>query len=285
MIKKTLPWVIAVLITLTAVFYQRLTGPTHPKRITISLADKEHKIRLLRSHSGDEDAEISVVLPDKNIKATLFYKVFPPQKNAIWNEVKMSRSSDSLLANLPQQQMAGKLMYYIELQHDNKKVEVANSHTPIIIRFTGGVPAWAMIPHIILMFFAMFLSNAAGIFAVMGINKYKIIGILAFITLFLGGMIFGPIVQKFAFDEFWAGVPFAWDLTDNKTLVAVLFWAFALWTNRTKPRPALTIVAAIVMLAIYAIPHSMYGSELDPETGEIRQAINVMRFFYDGMIA
>ena len=131
----------------------------------------------------------------------------------------------------------------------------------------------------------MFLSNAAGIFAVMGINKYKIIGILAFITLFLGGMIFGPIVQKFAFDEFWAGVPFAWDLTDNKTLVAVLFWAFALWTNRTKPRPALTIVAAIVMLAIYAIPHSMYGSELDPETGEIRQAINVMRFFYDGMIA
>jgi hypothetical protein len=40
-------------------------------------------------------------------------------------------------------------------------------------------------------------------------------------------MILGPVVQYYAFGEFWTGVPFGWDLTDNKTLVAVIFWALA----------------------------------------------------------
>ncbi len=87
----------------------------------------------------------------------------------------------------------------------------------------------------------------------------------------LGGLIFGPWVQLYAFNELWAGVPFAWDLTDNKTLVAFLFWLLAYFMNRKKESPVYTVVAAIVMLLVYSIPHSMYGSQLDPETGEIIQ--------------
>ena len=45
----------------------------------------------------------------------------------------------------------------------------------------------------------------------------------------------------------------------------------ALLKNRKKERPVYTVLAAIVMLAVYSIPHSMYGSQLDPETGEIIQ--------------
>jgi hypothetical protein len=41
--------------------------------------------------------------------------------------------------------------------------------------------------------------------------------------------------------------------------------------NRKKERPVYTIVASVVTLLMYAIPHSMYGSQLDPETGEIIQ--------------
>ncbi|MGC9353451.1 MAG: hypothetical protein ACP5D9_06410, partial [Mariniphaga sp.] len=61
------------------------------------------------------------------------------------------------------------------------------------------------------------------------------------------------------------------DLTDNKTLVAFIFWLLALVINRKKDHPAYTVVAAIVMLIVYSIPHSMFGSQLDPETGEIIQ--------------
>jgi len=101
--------------------------------------------------------------------------------------------------------------------------------------------------------------------------KFRFYTRLTFWTLLGGGLIFGPWVQWYAFGEAWAGVPFAWDLTDNKTLVAFLFWLPAFLMNRKKERPVLTIVAAGIMLVIFSIPHSMYGSQLDPETGEIIQ--------------
>ena len=49
--------------------------------------------------------------------------------------------------------------------------------------------------------------------------------------LFAGGMILGPVVQNFAFGELWTSVPFSWDLTDNKTLVAFTFWIIAVTGN------------------------------------------------------
>jgi hypothetical protein len=41
-------------------------------------------------------------------------------------------------------------------------------------------------------------------------------------------MILGPVVQKFAFGEYWTGFPFGTDLTDNKTLIAFIGWIIAL---------------------------------------------------------
>ena len=103
----------------------------------------------------------------------------------------------------------------------------------------------------------------------------------AFWTLILltaGGMILGPIVQKYAFGELWTGIPFGWDLTDNKTLIAFVFWAIAVFMNRKTDRPYYTILAAIILLIVYSIPHSMFGSELDYSTGKVTQGM-IMIFF------
>ena len=93
------------------------------------------------------------------------------------------------------------------------------------------------------------------------------------ITLIAGGMILGPAVQKFAFGEFWTGVPFGWDLTDNKTLIALLFWILAVVMNKKRNTRVYTLVAAVVTLIIFSIPHSMFGSELDYSSGEVTQGI------------
>ena len=64
-------------------------------------------------------------------------------------------------------------------------------------------------------------------------------------------MILGPVVQKFAFNEFWAGVPFGIDLTDNKTLIAMIAWLLALWKSKNvKSGRYWVIAAAIILLAV-----------------------------------
>jgi hypothetical protein len=84
------------------------------------------------------------------------------------------------------------------------------------------------------------------------------------IFLAIGGLVLGPIVQKYAFDAYWTGWPFGHDLTDNKSLVAFIFWVIALVVLfRTRENRTWPVVAAIVTFIVFLIPHSMLGSEID----------------------
>jgi hypothetical protein len=81
--------------------------------------------------------------------------------------------------------------------------------------------------------------------------------------LFFGGLVLGPVVQKAAFGAWWTGVPFGYDLTDNKTLIAFLVWLIAVFlVNRPRIGRVAVFVAAVVTLIVFAIPHSLRGSEL-----------------------
>lgn len=185
--------------------------------------------------------------------------------------VSNSREEEKLIAALPSQPQAGKYEYYIELTDDTEQVVIGKENT-IKIRFRGEVPAYVLIPHILIIFAAMLISTVAGFYAFYKLPHYKRIANIAFITLIVGGMIFGPWVQWHAFSAAWTGVPFGWDLTDNKTLIATIFWTIAFFANRKKERPGWIIAAAIILLIIFSIPHSMMGSELDYSSGKIIEA-------------
>ncbi len=268
-------WFLAAALTLSAAYYQRATGPSYDKKASINLNQTEYNFRLPRSNA-ESDCEIALEIPNKNISASIFYRKYPT--NNAWTKLKMLRDGDNLQAYLPQQPPAGKLSYYFVFNSLDDELELF-MNKPINIRFKGDVPAWILIPHIFFMFFAMLLSNLSGIMAFAGNEKFRYYGFRAFIALLLGGMILGPLVQLYAFGDLWTGIPFGWDLTDNKTLFAFIFWILAVVMNRKKARPIYTIIASIVLLLIYSIPHSMFGSELNQETGEIIQGmINLIPF-------
>jgi hypothetical protein len=208
------------------------------------------------------------MVPDQNIDGVLAYKKYPTRED--WTTVDMERRQNSLIGSLPNLPPAGKYEYRITLKKGEQNFDL-NGGESVVIRFKGEVPAWILAPHIFFMFFAMFLGNLAGIMAIFKYRKYRFYTNITVAALFVGGMVLGPLVQLYAFGELWAGVPFAWDLTDNKTLVAFLFWVLAFFMNRKKERPIYTIVASIIMLVVYSIPHSMFGSQLDPETGKVIQ--------------
>ena len=274
--KVAIYWILAILITFGAIIYQRKTGPTYDKKVKVNIENEEYNFKLVRSHGGEKDCKIELEVADQNISGVFEYKKFPTKND--WTKTSMNREDGKLTAILPHLPPAGKYEYKITLVNNNHKFPLNDGHS-VVIRFKGAVPGAVLIPHIFLMFFAMLLGNLAGIMAIFRYRKYKFFTKITVIALFIGGLVLGPWVQWYAFGEAWAGVPFAWDLTDNKTLVAFIFWMIAFFVNRKKERPIYTIVASIVMLIIYSIPHSMFGSQLDPETGEIIQGW-IQLFYY-----
>lgn len=285
--KKFLLWLLAFLITITAAIYQRKTGPTYPKRITVSANDSVYELKLVRSLDLSERPQVRLKINDTTVKATLWFKKFKssdeyiavpfsyhiyPIKSFIMNRVFKINEEKGFYADVPQQPAAGKIQYYIELT-DSKGTQVLQKESPVVIRFKGTVPSSILTPHILIMFLAMLFSTAAGLLAAAKVPSYKKYGIWTLIFLTAGGMILGPLVQKYAFGQLWTGIPFGWDLTDNKTLIAFAFWILAVIMNRKKEKPFYTILAAIVLLLVYSIPHSMFGSELDYSTGQVTQGL------------
>jgi hypothetical protein len=272
--KKFILWSLAFLITIAAAIYQRKTGPTYPKEVSVTLNGKQYELQLVRSLSLDRGSEVVLAVPDTGIKAKLYYKRFRTSEGYQVADFRprVSHGHTELYAEVPQQPPAGKIQYYIELT-DKDKTQTILKEEPVVIRFKGGVPAYILIPHILIMFVAMLFSTLAGIMSIIKYQKYKIYGIWTLILLVAGGMILGPIVQYYAFGELWTGIPFGWDLTDNKTLIALIFWVLAVFMNRKANRPFYIALAAFVLLLVYSIPHSLFGSELDYASGQVTQGM------------
>lgn len=267
--KSILLWFFAVIFTLSIAVYQRMTGPTYPKKGSITIIDNEVKFKLLTSHYSSSDAIISIENKAKLFGGSILYKRFNTSDD--WTELQMVQNGENIEGALPAQPAAGKLMYRVFLKYGNENY--ALNIEPTVIRFKGDVPAFILIPHILFMFLAMLFSTRTGLEAIIKGKRTFEYSLVTVITLFLGGVILGPIVQKYAFGAYWTGWPLGKDLTDNKTAVAFLFWviaAFKLYKNRDKS--IMAIIAMVILLAIYLIPHSMFGSELDYESGKVNTA-------------
>ncbi len=256
---KILLWIFAILLTVSGAYYTRKTGPAKPVTGTVYIENEEVRYRLIRSYNKPGDAPIRIIAENDNITGSIIYKRTPSHDS--WTEEQLERTDEFLTAYIPFQPPAGKIMYQIILRSENEEVKLTEN--PIVIRFRGDVPAWAMIPHILLMFAAMLLSTRAGLAAIFR-EKTFTLTLWTLITLVAGGLIFGPIVQKFAFGDWWTGWPMGTDLTDNKTAIAFLFWAWAMVkVFKNKYHRGWVFVAAIILLLVYMIPHSLMGSEID----------------------
>ncbi len=257
---------LAVVITLVAVIYQRTTGPTYPKKFDIG-KDRNIQVKLLRSHGGETDAPIEIPALSEIKQVSLTYKRYPT--NDDWKSVALTKQGSLFKGQLPNQPPAGKLIYFLNITYTDGQQQLGSIDDPIYIRYKGEVPSYILAPHIFFMFLSMLVSVVALIEAVYGTKSYLTVGRVALGCLFIGGMILGPIVQKFAFGVYWAGFPFDWDLTDNKLLIAVLAWLGAILITWKNPKRWPIICAGIVLFAVYSIPHSMQGSEYDYSKGKV----------------
>lgn len=258
--RKGLLWTLAVILTLASAVYQRMTGPTYPLKGKAVVDGTEVRFELPRSAETTGDAEVAVPAAAA-LEGWVEWKRYPTDD--AWTREPLVRDGDRLVGRLPVQPAAGKIAYRIDLGGDESATPVTGAE-PVILRYKDPVPAWVIIPHVLVIFAGMLLSTAAGLTALGKKRNPRRLVLWTVGLLFLGGFILGPLMQKFAFGVAWAGFPVGTDLTDNKTLVAFVFWIFALVAGR-KGRPArpFVIAASLVTLVIFLIPHSLLGSQYD----------------------
>jgi hypothetical protein len=267
--RSTLFWILAFLITAGSAIYQRLTGPTYPLTGSVRIDTTSVTYRLDRFHAGEGDHEVSLVTGTAAVAGRLEWKRHNTDDR--WTPVPMALSDGTLRAALPHQPPAGKLDYRIWLLRGAAEVLIPETGG-VVIRFRGDVPAGVLIAHIIVIFGAMLLSTRTGLEIFNVQPQYTDLTRWTIAFLAVGGMILGPVVQKYAFDAFWTGWPFGHDLTDNKTLIALLAWiAAAVAMPRVKNPRWWLLGAAAVVFAVFLIPHSVLGSELDYRTLDTQQ--------------
>lgn len=259
--KKVIFWSIAFLITASTAIFQKLTGPTSPVRGKALLDGSEIAYRLARSQESSSDYELRLKVQNKEVEGDLLYR---RHKTADpWTKIPLTRKEDSLMGSLPHQPPAGKLEYKAVLHSGGKEISLSGEN-PVVIRFKGQVPEILIIPHIIAMLLAILFSTRAGIEALDPKGNPRKIALWTTGFLVFGGIILGPLVQKFAFNEFWTGFPLGNDLTDTKTLITAIGWVAALLAGRGgKPARCWVLGASLLLLAASLIPHSLLGSELD----------------------
>ena len=252
-------WIAALLLTIVSARWQRTSGPTYPLAGRLSLGGAEAGYVLDRTHAGPGDHEVRIGGLPADVTGTVEWK--PRGSSVPWTLVPMRREGDALAASLPHQPPAGKLWYRVRLARGPGSVLVPPDR-PAAIRFRGEVPAAVLVPHIVLMFAAMLLAARAGLEALRRAPRLRNLVWWTIAAMFFGGMALGVFVTNFAFGEWWTGWPVGDDLTDTKTLVAFVFWIVAA-IALVRPRPArvAVVLAALVTLVIFAIPHSWAGGE------------------------
>jgi len=262
-------WIIAVAITLLSVLFQRMTGPTYPLKGTSEIGGISVSYILNRSHGGFSDDTVKIKISDSAVSGILKWKRYKTPDE--WTLVPMIYNDGYLTGILPYQPPAGKLIYRIELNYKEQTLTLPREE-PVIIRFKGDVPMWILTLHVLFMFIGMLVSTRAGLECFSEKPLFKKLTWATAVSLFIGGLLLGPVVQWYAFGAWWTGWPFGSDMTDNKTLIAFIGWlAAVVAVHKSKKPERWVLAAAVILLIVYMIPHSMFGSELDYQTMELKK--------------
>lgn len=259
-------WAGAVAIMFYAAQFQERTGPTKEFKGSFQHAGEAIPFELLRSGNTDAGAPVTVPDPGSGLSGQLFFKRYPTSDP--FTPLPMEPVAGELQALLPVQPASGKLEYYVVLESSDGTVRIPEEGT-LILRYKDPVPLGILVPHVICMFLGLLLGVRTALGAAIDPRGMKRLAwtTLGFLT--VGGMILGPIVQKYAFGALWTGWPLGYDLTDNKTLIMWIVWVAVVlvlarrrsakdWVARGS-----ILFASVVMMTVYLIPHSLRGSELD----------------------
>jgi hypothetical protein len=270
---------VAIAATLACLAYQDKTGPTYPLEGDFGTAQGTVHFKILRSETIGSDLAVMLLdpVPD-GVTGFVQYRRFMSDDE--WSiaamepgEFEFARrgrkgSESGVGAMLPSlDRRAGKYEFFVFVDDGAGEPVSITGSDPIFARYKADVPRIPLLIHILVVFVSMALALRTVLEAVVG-GRFKRLLWWTIGSLLAGAFVLGPIVQWYAFGVLWAGFPFGYDWTDNKVLVELVFWLLAAFRNRgDRYDRASVYLAGIATLVAYFIPHSVFGSEYNYQTG------------------
>jgi hypothetical protein len=277
--------IIALILTLILLSVARRLSERKPE---LKIAEKdgvkiEHTTVVEKVDGGDVEIYAKISTPEsaEECRVDLAYRIDQGNLTSV-PMVPQDGDSESLSATIPSQQKGKRAYYHIAVtdRMANKvtlpdRVNLLNP--PFMIKFKGRVAPYILAAHIFCMFatiFFTFLALFASIDLLKGkeaLSRLSTYTVFANLFIFLGGFPLGFLVAFQTFGVAWGGIPFGWDITDNKTVILFAYWLILLYLIRktvTRRRAGLnamgngllstmTVLGVILTLLIYLIPHSI----------------------------
>ncbi|MDR3047579.1 MAG: hypothetical protein LBU51_08230, partial [Bacteroidales bacterium] len=188
MTKKRLLWAIAFLVTLMAVVYQRMTGPTNPQKAVVTLNEQDYKFKFPRSATTDNMLITFLENAPVTQGDTLYFRNHNTHDN--FTAIPFREMNDhKLCVDLPPKAALDKIDYYVTINGQSYFAQ-----EPLVLRYKDPVPAVWLILHIVLMFFSMLFAAYGLITAIFDRPAGKKILnylYLTTLTLIAGGFILG----------------------------------------------------------------------------------------------
>jgi hypothetical protein len=257
-------WLLAFGFTLACAAFQRLTGPSMPVFGSLPVEAGTVHYKLPRSAVSGPQLVITLSQVPTDVSAQLAWR--PRGWQSDFTYVPMQHDHAALRAEIASLPPGVKIEYNLVLQTRQGRRNIPPEHN-VVLRFRGDVPAPVLIAHILTLVLAILFGMRTLLEAIVGGPGLRFLAWTACACIILGGMLLGPLVQWYAFGAWWTGIPFGWDVTDNKTLFMLICWAGVLiaihrHTAPTASSRRMIIVGAVVMFMVYLIPHSLFGTEV-----------------------
>lgn len=204
----------------------------------------------------------------------LYYK----SEQELFVVVAMSRFEEGrYFGKIPPHGRGSLIRYYIEGRSGRDLVvQVPGEGKPRFEFYFKGKPnRIVLIAHIIVVFLALFFFILAGYFAYLGFGRRKAglqaprLGAAGTVLFFIASIPLGMIIAYQTYGKPWTGFPVGNDLTDNKSLVILLYWAAATFFYRgsaLRKDPSFDILpvravnyvylaGAVITIVFFLIPH------------------------------
>jgi len=169
------------------------------------------------------------------------------------------------------------IKYYVEGRAgDDLAVQVPAEDTPRFEFYFKGTPnRYILISHVVIIFAALFFFILAGYFAYRALRERRAslhvprLGLTGTVLFFIASIPLGMIIGYQTYGKPWTGFPVGNDLTDNKSLVILLYWIAATFFYRGsalrkdpssdilpgRALPYVYIAGLIITAVLFLIPH------------------------------